>query len=124
MEQTTSDKIGITASILCLIHCLALPIIFTVSAETLHLAQHEMPFVDYIFAIIALVAAVLSARKTTDPKVKIAFAVGWSLFIVGVLFHENPYLFITLHIGSVILIITHLKNIRSCRINHKKVEPV
>jgi MerC mercury resistance protein len=120
LEPTTSDKIGITASILCLIHCLALPILFTVSADTLHLVNHEMPIIDYIFAGVALVAAYLSARKTTNTKVKIAFGVGWAFFILGVLLHDNPYLFILLHIGSIILIITHLKNIHSCRIELTK----
>lgn len=119
MEPTTSDKIGITASILCLIHCLAIPILFTVSADTLHLVDHEMPIVDYIFAVVALVAAYLSGRKTTNPKIKLAFGIGWALFILGVLLHDNPYLFALLHIGSIILIATHLKNIRSCRIKSK-----
>jgi len=119
LEPTTSDKIGITASILCLIHCLAIPILFTVSADTLHLVDHEMPIVDYIFALVALVAAYLSGRKTTNPKIKLAFGIGWALFILGVLLHDNPYLFALLHIGSIILIATHLKNIRSCRIKSK-----
>jgi hypothetical protein len=120
LEATSSDKIGITASVLCLIHCLALPVIFTLSADTLYLVQHEMPFVDYIFALIALIAAVLSARKTHSRKIKAGFAVGWTFFIVGVLFHHNPILFYLLHLGSVILIVTHLKNLKSCNIKHKK----
>lgn len=120
MEPTTSDKIGITASILCLIHCLALPILFTVSADTLHLVDHEMPIIDYIFAGVALIAAYFSARKTTNPKIKLAFGIGWTFFIAGVLLHDNHYLFALLHIGSIILIVTHLKNIQSCRIKFKK----
>lgn len=120
MEPTTSDKIGITASILCLVHCLALPILFTVSADTLHLVDHEMPIIDYIFAGVALIAAYFSARRTTNPKIKLAFGIGWGMFILGVLLHDNPYLFVLLHIGSIILIVTHLKNIQSCGIKFKK----
>ncbi|TNE36076.1 MerC domain-containing protein, partial [bacterium] len=110
-------------SILCLIHCLAIPIIFTLSADTLYLVQHELPIIDYLFAIIALVAAVMSAKKTHNKKVKIAFATGWTFFIVGVLFHHNPSLFYLLHIGSLILIVTHIKNIKSCRVKLKKTVP-
>lgn len=120
MEPSTSDKIGITASILCLIHCLALPILFTLSADTLHLVGHETPTLDYIFAGVALIAAYFSARRTNNNKIKIAFGIGWTFFIIGVLLHNNPYLFVLLHIGSVILIVTHLKNIHSCRIKLKK----
>ncbi|MCB0702070.1 MAG: MerC domain-containing protein [Candidatus Kapaibacterium sp.] len=120
MEKTTSDKIGITASVLCLIHCLAIPILFTVSADTLHLVNHQMPIIDYIFAVVALIAAYFSGRKTTDTKIKIAFGIGWALFIIGVLLHDNPYLLYLLHIGSVILIVTHLKNIRNCRVKLPK----
>ncbi|MFN3194448.1 MAG: MerC domain-containing protein [Chlorobiota bacterium] len=120
MKSTSSDKIGIVASVLCLIHCLALPIAFTLSADTLYLVEHEMPIVDYIFAGIALVAAVLSARKTEDPKIKLAFAVGWGLFILGVLFHHHPIMIYLLHLGSLVLIVTHYKNIRNCRVNLKK----
>lgn len=78
-----------------------------------------MPFIDYIFAIVALIAAVLSARNTTNPKVKIAFTIGWSFFILGVLFHDNPYLFVLLHLGSIVLIVTHLKNIKNCKVKPK-----
>jgi len=79
-----------------------------------------MPIVDYIFAGVALVAAYFSARRTTNTKVKIAFSIGWAFFIIGVLFHDNPYLFVLLHIGSIILIVTHIKNIYSCRIKLTK----
>jgi len=120
LESTSSDKIGIVASVLCLIHCLALPIAFTLSADTLYLVEHEMPIVDYIFAGIALFAAVLSARKTSDPKIKAAFAVGWGLFILGVLFHHHYIMVYLLHLGSLVLIVTHYKNIRNCRVNLKK----
>ena len=120
MESTSSDKIGIVASVLCLIHCLAIPIAFTLSADTLYLVEHEMPIIDYIFAGVALVAAVLSARKTKDPKVKAAFAVGWGLFILGVLFHHHHLMVYLLHLGSLVLIVTHYKNIRQCRVNLKK----
>lgn len=120
MKSTSSDKIGIVASVLCLIHCVALPIVFTLSADTLYLVEHEMPIVDYIFAGIALVAAVLSSRKTKDPKIKLAFAIGWGFFISGVLFHDHPIMVYLLHLGSLVLIVTHYKNIRNCRVNLKK----
>lgn len=115
-----SDKIGIISSILCLIHCLAIPLIFALSAEALHFSEHEFPFLDYTFAFVALIAAVLSSRKTDNRRLKKAFAIGWLMFIVGVIFHDSDYLVYLLHLGSLVLIISHYFNIKACSLKIKR----
>lgn len=116
IRQIPSDKVGIISSALCLIHCLAIPLIFGFSAEALHAIHHDYPAIDYIFAVISLVAAYFSIRKTDNITLKAGFIIGWLLFIVGVIMHSNPILVWLLHIGTLILIITHLVNLKMCRI--------
>ena len=116
LNKIPSDKVGIISSLLCLIHCLAIPLIFGFSAEALHAIHHDYPVIDYIFAVISLIAAYFSIRKTDKTALKIGFIFGWILFILGVIMHGNHIMVWSLHLGTLILIITHLVNLRTCRV--------
>ncbi len=123
-KKINSDFLGMLSSSLCLIHCLALPIIIVFFGEALHSLEH-LEFLDWIFAIISLYAAVDSVRKTHSKLLRITFITGWTFFVVGVFAHEHVYLSYSLHIGSVILIISHVRNYIinrrfTCEIHHEK----
>lgn len=122
-KKLNSDFLGMWTSMLCLIHCLALPMILVFSGEAMNLLEH-LEFLDWIFAVLSLYAAYDSLRKTKSKKLKIAFVVGWIFFITGVFFHEDKILSYSLHLGSVILIFSHIKNYMAkrqygCEIKHE-----
>ena len=120
--KINSDWIGISSSILCLIHCLILPIAFVTGSSLIthkHLDLFGINFnIDYIFGVISLFAAYYSSRHAHKKYIKYMFLVGWLTFIIGMTFLKETPIFYFMHIGTAILIITHIQNIRICRNNH------
>jgi hypothetical protein len=117
--RINSDYLGITSSVLCLIHCLALPIIFVFTGYAGLNETHILGIgVDYIFAILALVAAVYTARHAHLPYIKFSLIIGWLLFISGILLEEYGSWHYLMHLGSATLIFSHYHNIRTCNRIH------
>jgi len=126
-DHSFSDFLGISASILCLLHCIALPIIFIsfgVGLHSLDAPEYGLEYhdghteflglnLDYIFAIFALLAAYISAKRAHFRYIKVLLGIGWVVFIAGVYFHHE--LFYLMHIGSALLIFAHIQNLRACR---------
>lgn len=109
IKKLNSDFLGMFSSFLCLIHCLALPMLVVFSGEALKNIEH-LEFLDWIFAAISLYTAYDSIKKTKSKSLKISFIIGWIFFITGVFFHESEILSYSLHLGSLILIISHIRN--------------
>lgn len=111
------DKIGICASGLCLIHCLATPILLLVF-PTLKLTLLESHIVHEIFALVVissiLIAVYPHCKKHGHTDI-IAIAFGGVAFVVAaLLFHDLPSSIadsLTI-IGSILLIIAHFKNMK------------
>lgn len=127
-----ADHIGIASSFLCLIHCLALPLIASAyiitdnfhSEESDHIHHHHSGFNwDYVFAALAVVAAIFVIRKTPHPWIRVFLSIGALFFAIGVLLHDSGSLYYLMHTGSTILIITHTVNLimhrGQCTIQHK-----
>ena len=107
------DLIGIVGSGLCLIHCLALPIIFIFLGDSTITESHSPFNFDYLFLSIAFVAVYFSAKKTTSFFIKTSL---WSFLLIcalGIVFHDySPYTKYIIYTGSCGLILSHLYNIR------------
>lgn len=111
-----SDYFGITASIACIIHCLIVPLFFILSGyanEEFHLELFGIDL-DYVFVVIAVIPAYLSFRHTHRKLLKYLFAIGWLLFLSGVLLKDTNLHWVFMHIGSLTLISSHIYNIRLC----------
>lgn len=115
-----ADYVGITGSVLCIIHCLVTPVL----AMTTTLLNHDtlrIGFVglDYVFIGINVVAVWSASRHTARP---IAIVL-WSflgLFAIGLLLEEVAEAFeYVAYFVSVGLVVTHLANIRYCRTHHR-----
>ena len=110
------DRFGICASSICLVHCLATPFViffFPSFKEIFNEQTHEL-FAVVVIAFIVI--AVFPHCKRHGNKDIIALAFSGVSFILAAIFLEDlmPLL---LHygltmVGSILLIIAHLKNIR------------
>lgn len=115
------DFLGFMASMLCAIHCAALPLILTFSALSglAFLGNHMVEFVFLIIStIIAIWSFIPSYRKHYNKKpLKIA-AVGF-LFLIGSRFLPHGFMehFITA-IGGIIVAIAHYLNWKSIKKCH------
>jgi len=117
------DKIAMLLSALCLVHCLLTPIIL-IAFPVLQAFTHDYEFHFWMALTLVTLAGLAFYRGyRVHRKMRIfAFgAIGLGFLIVGlfapVLLHYDSLKFeVTLtSIGSVILIYTHLTNIKFCR---------
>jgi hypothetical protein len=119
------DNLGIAASTLCLIHCMAMPFLIALlpfmGLQFLEgeLAHRIIALFVFAFAIFAIGPGYLQHRKKI-VLVSTVFGltlVASALLIAGPMFGEQYELpFITT--GNLILVITHLKNRKLCQCAH------
>jgi len=109
-----ADQIGISGSVLCLVHCTVLPLFGILSAgasSTAHGHTHFFKGDDFFFALVAIVAAYFAAKSTHKNILKILF---WSFslvfgisLIISEAFHAFHWTIYLAHICAIGLIITH-----------------
>lgn len=116
----SSDKLGALTGSLCIIHCLATPLLFLVGS-CVGSCHDLIPFwwssFEFVFVGIAFLAIYQSTRVTTSAIIKPVFWVNW-VAICFAIFNEKmhwveiPEYFI--FIPTSILIITHIYNLKFC----------
>ena len=121
--QKIIDNLGITISSLCAIHCVFLPAIFIVAPYSF-LASHEFhEALIYFILPCALVAFVLGCKKHGDIRVVVTGTIGILILGSALLLHdihhadeehEGLLSIIVTVIGSLVLIMSHLRNRKLC----------
>lgn len=118
----SADYIGITGSVLCIIHCIVTPILAVSSSllfkDTLVEGMHLL---GYAFILINGVAVYYATRNTHSVQLNRflwfafgVFAISLALEEVSEVFHYISYA------GSAMLIIGHGLNLYLCRLMHHK----
>jgi len=115
-----ADYIGITGSVLCIIHCMITPILLMSSAL---LQDEHVRFgylsLDYIFIGINIVAVYFATRHYALPVIKKALWGFLALFSIAILLEDvNPIFEYVGYLASIGLVTTHLFNIRQHRLQH------
>lgn len=110
------DRLGVCASTICLIHCVATPFViffFPAVRGTFSEAAHEV-FAVVVVALIAV--AVFPHCRKHGHKDIIAMAAAGTFSILSAIFFEErmplAFHYILTTIGSIFLILAHLKNIK------------
>lgn len=115
-----ADTIGIISSFLCLVHCIALPVLISVQPVLIGFIAEDLHFLEYIFLGLSFVA-VYFATRNTSRTISILFYIVLSAFTLGIVLEETlGWMKYLGYIGSVGLILTHIYNIRyhyQCRIH-------
>ncbi|MFD2933327.1 MerC domain-containing protein [Spirosoma flavum] len=115
-----ADYIGITGSVLCIIHCLITPILLLTSS----LFQNSSVRVgylslDYVFIGVNIVAVYFATRHYAPLAIKRSLWGFLGLFSVSLLLEDTaPFFQYMAYVASAGLVITHLLNIRQHRLSH------
>ncbi|WP_019991470.1 MerC domain-containing protein [Rudanella lutea] len=114
-----ADYLGITGSVLCIIHCLITPMAVMTSTllnhDTLRIGFLSL---DYLFIGINIVAVWSASRHTSGP-IRVALWSFLALFAAGLLLEDiSPIAEYLAYAASLGLVVTHLANIRHCRTHH------
>lgn len=115
--SSKADYIGITGSVLCIIHCLITPVLLMTTGL---LQDHHLRFgflsLDYIFIAVNIMAVYFATRHYAQPVIKRALWGFLALFAVGIMLEDVNEAFEYLgYAASAGLVVTHLINIRQHR---------
>ncbi len=116
--QSTTDKVAISLSLVCIIHCFFAPslIIFTYGFLSFSV---ENEFIHYVILILALPISILALSLGYRNHKNITFLVigilGLSFLITAVLFGEGSLEKILTVIGSITIAYAHFRNHRVCK---------
>ncbi len=116
-----SDWIGILASGLCLVHCLATPFLFMAHASIgVHAEAHPSWWgtLDIVFLVLSFFAVYWSIRKTSQSWIKFGFGIIWMLLALIVLNEKFEILHLAeeaIYPPTLGLIFLHFYNRRYCQ---------
>jgi hypothetical protein len=102
-----ADGLGIVNSVLCIVHCLAMPLLIAAGASFF-----QNPLIGWAFVILAYLAVRSAVRRRSNARIALILGIGWALFAVGIVL-ENQYegLEVLTYMGSTVLIAGHLLNV-------------
>jgi len=116
-----SDYVGASASGLCLIHCIATPILFLSQASLISIGN-EMLFLwqslNFLFLAISFIAIYYSVQNSSNLYVKILFFLNWLILSTLILIELFEILSIAefyTYIAAISLSILHIYNLNYCR---------
>src|SRR5690554_3397812 len=84
-----SDFLGISASLLCILHCLALPVLVSVENVFLFADTGHWHGMDYLFIALGILAVIISSRNTNIYSIKLGLWLVISIFSVSILLHKT-----------------------------------
>ncbi|BAO77038.1 MerC domain-containing protein [Winogradskyella sp. PG-2] len=103
-----ADKLGAISAFLCIVHCLAAPVLLTMGVSFLH-----HPVIAFLFILVAFI----SIYKTTKGRLFIGLSIllwiAFTGFVVSILLEDYAEIFeYTMYFFSISIIIGHLYNMR------------
>lgn len=120
-SQKKPDTLGVIASSLCLIHCLATPLLFIAQAGA---AGHhaESPFwwslIDTVLLVVSGVAVYRAVKNTAKTWMKTALTSSWALLAMIILNEKLEVMHLAeewIYLPTIFLIFLHLYNAKYCR---------
>ena len=126
LTKNLSDKVGVFASITCMVHCAITPLIFIAnicSQSCCSQAPLWWRSLDYIFLVITFIAIIQSNKEQTLKIIKRLFWFSWALLAFFII-NESLILFSITHhlkyIPALTIVFLHMYNIRTCRCQDDK----
>lgn len=104
--ELKADSVGIIASSICLIHCIATPFIFIAKAcSSAAACCIDAPLwwqlIDYLFIVISFLAIYYSTQHTPKPWVRNVMWICWALLFIAILnesfsltFHSEFFIYL------------------------------
>jgi len=115
-----ADQIGAWTSALCLIHCAIPPFFFAASSAWQTPPGWE--FFDLAFLIVSFLAVWFANKNVVSKRMRVLLWIGWVVLAAGIGAEQGGWHpgKILLYVGSAILVLGHLWNLRT----NKKSCPV
>ena len=113
------DYLGVISGGLCLLHCIATPLLFISNAELAgHGTPREWQLLNFVFLAISFLAITTSAKNSSNSTVKVLFYVLWAI-LFGLIFNESIHIFhlpeLATYISAFSLCCLHVYNLKYCQ---------
>ena len=109
------DKIGIGTSALCMLHCVSLPVIMVLGADSL-LWFLEMEWLEHLIIICSLLIGLLSFvggyLKHGQHFIPVLFVAGFLLLISGEAVTSTWFAVLLSVVGASVIIYAHIQNLK------------
>ena len=106
-----ADLIGILSSSICLVHCVATPLLIVFGAGFI-----TNPFFKYLFLIISFVSIFKATENITSKKISLLLWISFWGFLFSTLFQEEcEWLHYPGYFFSILIITGHILNINYCK---------
>ncbi len=124
---TSYDNLGIVASILCAIHCIATPFLFIAKACSTAACCTDAPIwwqmIDYLFLVVSFLAIFFISKNLTVKWLKLSFWISWTVLLLSIVNHSMNIMSLPnnfIYIPSVAIIVLHFYNLRFCKCQNEK----
>lgn len=114
-SRELSDVLGMGSALLCLLHCIAAPVLigFGAGLQEVHSSFFLHEFWDIVFLALGFIAVFYSSKHSRSSFLKILLWTTYlSLFCSVLLHHSSPVFEYLIYAASIILIIAHTLNFR------------
>lgn len=119
-----ADYIGITGSVLCILHCLATPVLLLTVNFTHESLKVGYLSLDYVFILVNIFAVYHATKHSHSAGIRRALWGFLSLFTLCLLLEDVSETFeYAGYAASLGLVVTHLINIRTHHHDHEHCEP-
>lgn len=120
-KHGNADYVGITGSVLCIIHCIITPVLAVSSSVFLKDTLVEgMHLLGYVFILVNGLAVYYATRHTHSVRLNQFLWGAFALFSISIVLEEISEAFHYLsYLGSFLLIVGHGLNLYLCRRVHK-----
>ncbi|MDQ1095937.1 MULTISPECIES: MerC domain-containing protein [Chryseobacterium] len=109
MKNKILDAVGISAAVLCLIHCIIFPLLMVIPLGISH-----NPYIDLFFLLTGTVVVLRIIRRIHNKKLKALFWLSLLLIAVSVFIDLIFEIHVPLiYVGAAGLITAHIINFRS-----------
>jgi hypothetical protein len=116
-----TDKVGIIASTLCMIHCIATPFLFlakSCSASCCEASPKWWSSLDFLFLLISFFAIYQSSKNSTKNWIKYAMWTSWALLLAALLnekIHPFTLFEYAIYFPALMLVVLHIYNLKYCQ---------
>jgi len=123
LSLNKSDTIGIISSSLCLLHCLATPLLFAAQTQIINFGEHKVSYwsnIDIIFIFISAFAIYKTTNTTAKKWVTIVLWINWLILLFIIINEKLEWLSIpeaAIYFPSLGLICLHFYNSKYCQCN-------
>ena len=120
------DNIGIIASTLCTIHCIATPFLFVARACSVTCCS-DAPIwwvlIDYLFLVISFYAIFFIHKNITIKWLRASFWISWTILLITILNQSIDIIYLPknfIYIPSIVIVVLHYYNLKYCKCQDDK----